>query len=198
MIEDRLIASGATRIAGVDEAGRGACAGPLVVAAVVLKDIHSPHLAGVADSKKLSPSRREVLFELIIEQSIAYSIISIEPGEIDEIGLHRCNLEGMRRAVSSLNCEIDYVLTDGYSIDGLVAPNLAVWKGDSVTKSIAAASILAKVYRDRIMVDLDRKYPGYGLADHKGYVTATHQAAIESIGVTSIHRKSYANVARAQ
>ena len=89
MIEDRLIASGATRIAGVDEAGRGACAGPLVVAAVVLKDIHSPHLAGVADSKKLSPSRREVLFELIIEQSIAYSIISIEPGEIDEIGLHR-------------------------------------------------------------------------------------------------------------
>ena len=198
MIEDRLIASGATRIAGVDEAGRGACAGPLVVAAVVLKDIHSPHLAGVADSKKLSPSRREVLFELIIEQSIAYSIISIEPGEIDEIGLHRCNLEGMRRAVSSLNCEIDYVLTDGYSIDGLVAPNLAVWKGDSVTKSIAAASILAKVYRDRIMVDLDRKYPGYGLADHKGYVTATHQAAIENIGVTSIHRKSYANVARAQ
>jgi len=198
MIEDRLIASGATRIAGVDEAGRGACAGPLVVAAVVLKDIHSPHLAGVADSKKLSPSRREVLFELIIEQSIAYSIISIEPGEIDEIGLHRCNLEGMRRAVSSLNCEIDYVLTDGYSIDGLVAPNLAVWKGDSVTKSIAAASILAKVYRDRIMVDLDREYPGYGLADHKGYVTATHQAAIESIGVTSIHRKSYANVARAQ
>ena len=198
MIEDRLIASGATRIAGVDEAGRGACAGPLVVAAVVLKDIHSPHLAGVADSKKLSPSRREVLFELIIEQSIAYSIISIEPGEIDEIGLHRCNLEGMRRAVSSLNCEIDYVLTDGYSIDGLVAPNLAVWKGDSVTKSIAAASILAKVYRDRIMVDLDREYPGYGLADHKGYVTATHQAAIENIGVTSIHRKSYANVARAQ
>ena len=198
MIEDRLIASGATRIAGVDEAGRGACAGPLVVAAVVLKDIHSPHLAGVADSKKLSPSRREVLFELIIEHSIAYSIISIEPGEIDEIGLHRCNLEGMRRAVSSLNCEIDYVLTDGYSIDGLVAPNLAVWKGDSVTKSIAAASILAKVYRDRIMVDLDREYPGYGLADHKGYVTATHQAAIESIGVTSIHRKSYANVARAQ
>ena len=198
MIEDRLIASGATRIAGVDEAGRGACAGPLVVAAVVLKDIHSPHLAGVADSKKLSPSRREVLFELIIEHSIAYSIISIEPGEIDEIGLHRCNLEGMRRAVSSLNCEIDYVLTDGYSIDGLVAPNLAVWKGDSVTKSIAAASILAKVYRDRIMVDLDRKYPGYGLADHKGYVTATHQAAIENIGVTSIHRKSYANVARAQ
>ena len=198
MIEDRLIASGATRIAGVDEAGRGACAGPLVVAAVVLKDIHSPHLAGVADSKKLSPSRREVLFELIIEHSIAYSIISIEPGEIDEIGLHRCNLEGMRRAVSSLNCEIDYVLTDGYSIDGLVAPNLAVWKGDSVTKSIAAASILAKVYRDRIMVDLDREYPGYGLADHKGYVTATHQAAIENIGVTSIHRKSYANVARAQ
>ena len=198
MIEDRLIASGATRIAGVDEAGRGACAGPLVVAAVVLKDIHSPLLAGVADSKKLSPSRREVLFELMIEQSIAYSIISIEPGEIDEIGLHRCNLEGMRRAVSSLNCEIDYVLTDGYSIDGLVAPNLAVWKGDSVTKSIAAASILAKVYRDRIMVDLDREYPGYGLADHKGYVTATHQAAIESIGVTSIHRKSYANVARAQ
>ena len=198
MIEDRLIASGATRIAGVDEAGRGACAGPLVVAAVVLKDILSPVLAGVADSKKLTPARRDALFDLIIEQSIAYSIISIEPGEIDEIGLHRCNLEGMRRAVSSLNCEIDYVLTDGYSIDGLVAPNLAVWKGDSVTKSIAAASILAKVYRDRIMVDLDREYPGYGLADHKGYVTATHQAAIESIGVTSIHRKSYANVARAQ
>ena len=99
---------------------------------------------------------------------------------------------------SDLDCEIDYVLTDGYSIDGLVIPNLAVWKGDSVTKSIAAASILAKVYRDRIMVELDRKYLGYGLADHKGYVTASHQTAIENIGVTDIHRKSYANIARAQ
>ena len=198
MIENRLIASGATRIAGVDEAGRGACAGPLVVAAVVLKDIHSPVLADVADSKKLTPSMRESLFDLIIEQSISYSIISIEPSEIDGIGLHRCNLEGMRRAISGLDCEIDYVLTDGYSIDGLVMPNLAVWKGDSVTKSIAAASVLAKVYRDRIMVELDRKYPGYGLADHKGYVTASHQTAIENIGVTDIHRKSYANIARAQ
>ena len=123
---------------------------------------------------------------------------SSDLSEIDGIGLHRCNLEGMRRAISSLDCEIDYVLTDGYSIDGLVIPNLAVWKGDSVTKSIAAASVLAKVYRDRIMVELDRKYPGYGLADHKGYVTASHQTAIENIGVTDIHRKSYANIARAQ
>ena len=198
MIEDRLIASGVKRIAGVDEAGRGSCAGPLVVAAVVLKEIHAPVLADVVDSKKLTASKREALYSIIIEQSIAYSIISIEPSEIDEIGLHRCNLEGMRRAISALDCELDYVLTDGYSIEGLVLPNLAVWKGDSVTKSIAAASILAKVFRDRIMTELDIRYPGYGFADHKGYVTATHQAAIEKMGVTNIHRKSYANVARAQ
>ena len=195
MIEENLLKAGISKIAGVDEAGRGACAGPLVIAAVILKDLKSKNLAKVTDSKKLSPKLRETLFDTIIENSIAYSIIEISAVEIDEIGLQRSNIEGMRRAITALDSKPEYVLTDGYPIPGIETPNLAVWKGDQVALSISAASILAKVHRDRIMTDLDVKFPGYGLAEHKGYATAVHESAMRKLGVLEIHRKSYANVA---
>jgi len=194
-IESTLIASGIKQIAGVDEAGRGPCAGPLVVAAVILKDPFSPELSEVRDSKELSENLREKLFDVVIEQALSYSIIEISVEEIDSFGLHKSNLEGMRRAINSLEIVPEYVLTDGYAIEGLAIPNLAVWKGDQVAVSISAASILAKVYRDREMVKLDSKYPGYGHAKHKGYITAAHTKALAELGVTDIHRKSFANIA---
>lgn len=194
-IESTLIASGIKQIAGVDEAGRGPCAGPLVVAAVILKDPFAPELSEVRDSKELSEALREKLFDVVIEQALSYSIIEISVEEIDSFGLHKSNLEGMRRAINSLEVVPEYVLTDGYVIEGLAIPNLAVWKGDQVAVSISAASILAKVYRDRELVKLDAKYPGYGLAKHKGYITAAHTKALGELGVTDIHRKSFANIA---
>ena len=196
MIETALLDSGISLIAGVDEAGRGACAGPLVIAALILKDPRSPTLQKIKDSKALTPKQRESLFDIVISQSRAYSIIAIEAEEIDRTGLHRCNLEGMRRAVAALDVEPEYVLTDGYAIEGLSAPNLAVWKGDQVALTISAASILAKVSRDRVMRELDHQFPGYGLADHKGYVTASHQVAIEKLGILPIHRRSYSNISQ--
>jgi len=194
-IESTLIASGIKQIAGVDEAGRGPCAGPLMIAAVILKDPFSKELSKVRDSKELSEKVREELFDVVIEQALSYSIIDISVEEIDKFGLHKSNLEGMRRAINSLDIAPDYVLTDGYPIEGLAIPNLAVWKGDQVAISISAASILAKVYRDRVMIKLDAQYPGYGLAKHKGYITAAHTKALGELGVSEIHRKSFANVA---
>jgi ribonuclease HII len=194
-IESTLIASGIKQIAGVDEAGRGPCAGPLVIAAVILKDPFEEELSKVRDSKELSEKVREELFDVVIEQALSYSIIDISVEEIDKFGLHKSNLEGMRRAINSLDIAPDYVLTDGYPIEGLAIPNLAVWKGDQVAISISAASILAKVYRDRVMIKLDAQYPGYGLAKHKGYITAAHTKALGELGVSEIHRKSFANIA---
>jgi len=194
-IESTLIASGIKQIAGVDEAGRGPCAGPLVIAAVILKDPFAKELSKVRDSKELSEKVREELYDVVIEQALSYSIIDISVDEIDKFGLHKSNLEGMRRAINSLDIAPDYVLTDGYPIEGLAIPNLAVWKGDQVAVSISAASILAKVYRDRVMIKLDAQYPGYGLAKHKGYITAAHTKALGELGVSEIHRKSFSNIA---
>lgn len=194
MIEQTLFNAGIVNIAGVDEAGRGPCAGPLVVAAVILNDPFSKELSQVKDSKELTEAKREQLFEIIIENCIGYNIVEISPNEIDQLGLHKCNIEGMRRAVMGLKTSAEYVLTDGYPIPGLTIPNLSVWKGDKVAISISAASILAKVYRDRIMIELDKKYPNYGLANHKGYITALHTDAIKKYGVLPIHRKSFANI----
>jgi ribonuclease HII len=194
MIEQTLFNAGIENVAGVDEAGRGPCAGPLVVAAVILKDPFSNELSQVKDSKELTEAKREQLFEIIIENCIDYNIVEITPDEIDQLGLHKCNIEGMRRAVMGLKTSAEYVLTDGYPIPGLTIPNLSVWKGDKVAISISAASILAKVYRDRIMIELDKKYPNYGLANHKGYITALHTDAIKKYGVLPIHRKSFANI----
>lgn len=194
-IEAVLRASGISHIAGVDEAGRGSCAGPLVVAAVILQDANSPSLTGVRDSKLLNEKKRTELFEVILTEAQSYSIIEISPVEIDLLGLHKSNLEGMRRAIHSLNFTPEYVLTDGYAIEGLAIPSLAVWKGDQVSLSISAASILAKVYRDRIMINMDAQYPGYGFAQHKGYITATHTSALNKLGISEIHRRSFSNIA---
>lgn len=196
MIDKKLLKSGIKRIAGVDEAGRGACAGPLVVAAVILADLENSSLDEVRDSKELSPAKREKLFPQILDNSISYSIIEISPFEIDEKGLHKCNIEGMRRAINSLYVQPDYVLTDGYEVPGLSISNLAVWKGDQVALSISAASIIAKVHRDRLMTELDREFPGYQLSEHKGYATAAHDTALRELGVSSIHRRSYSNIAK--
>lgn len=196
MIESRLLDSGMKAVAGVDEAGRGACAGPLVVAALILKNPKNPTLLEVRDSKLLSPIQRENLYQVILEHVSAYAIIEISSEEIDTRGLHKSNIEGMRRAVNALGVTPDYVLTDGYEIPGMPYPNLAVWKGDQVALTISAASIIAKVHRDRLMTQLDKEYPGYGLAEHKGYVTKAHSDAMERLGVTPVHRKSYANVAK--
>jgi ribonuclease HII len=195
VIEDQLYAAGITPLAGVDEAGRGACAGPLVVASVILKDRHSPELALVRDSKELSEKVREELFEVISEQALSLSVVIISNEEVDVRGVHAANLDGMRRAVQGLEIAPAYVLTDGYAIEGLALPNLAVWKGDQVVTCISAASIIAKVTRDRIMRELDQIYPEYGFKSHKGYITKAHTEALNKHGVSAVHRKSYSNIA---
>ena len=194
-IEDRLYAAGITPLAGVDEAGRGACAGPLVVASVILKDPHSQDLHLVRDSKELSEKMREEQFDVVTAASLSVSVVIISNEEIDARGVHAANLDGMRRAVQGLDITPAYVLTDGYAIEGLALPNLAVWKGDQVVTCISAASIIAKVTRDRIMRELDLTYPNYGFKSHKGYITKTHTDALIAHGVTPVHRRSFSNIA---
>lgn len=195
--ERPLYRRGLGPVAGVDEAGRGACAGPLVVAACVLgADVH-PDLAGLTDSKKLTARRREELFPLIRKRARAHAIVVIGPEEIDRRGVHVLNIEGMRRAVWALDQPPGYVLTDAFVVDGLPAPSLAVTGGDAAVAAIAAASVLAKVARDRVMTELDRDHPQYGFAGHKGYSTAAHTAALATHGPSPVHRMSYANVAAA-
>ena len=194
-IEELLHNAGISPIAGVDEAGRGPCAGPLVIAAVILKDPNAPELSDVRDSKEVSESKREALFDVIMSVAESVSVIVIPPAEIDERGVHAANLDGMRRAVKGLSIEPAYVLTDGYAIEGLAIPNVAVWKGDQVVTAISAASIIAKVTRDRMMIELDKKYPQYGFAKHKGYITAAHTKALTEHGPCIEHRKSFSNIA---
>ena len=195
VIESLLIEAGITPLAGVDEAGRGACAGPLVIASVVLADPFAPELAKVRDSKDVSEAEREKLFDLVTSAALSISVITVPAAEVDSRGVHAANLDGMRRAVQGLSVTPNYVLTDGYAIEGLAIPNVAVWKGDQVVHTISAASILAKVYRDRIMRQLDEKYPAYGFAGHKGYITASHSQLLSANGPCIEHRRSFANVA---
>jgi len=195
VIEALLQAAGISPIAGVDEAGRGPCAGPLVIAAVILKDPAAPELAAVRDSKEISEKKREELFDVIMELATSVCVIQVSVQEIDERGVHVANLDGMRRAVKGLAIEPAYVLTDGYPIQGLAIPNVAVWKGDQVVTAISAASIIAKVTRDREMIELDKKYPQYGFAGHKGYITAAHTAALAEHGPCVEHRRSFSNIA---
>ena len=194
-IEELLHKAGISPVAGVDEAGRGPCAGPLVIAAVILKDPFAPELAQVRDSKEISESKREELFEVIMNIAMSVSVIRVSVEEIDARGVHAANLDGMRRAVAGLSIEPAYVLTDGYAIEGLAVPNVAVWKGDQVVTAISAASIIAKVTRDREMIELDKKYPEYGFAKHKGYITAAHTAALALHGPCAEHRISFSNIA---
>jgi ribonuclease HII len=190
--EDTLTAAGFGPVAGADEAGRGACAGPLVAAAVIL-DPDNP-VEGLDDSKALSPKRRAGLCALILERAIAVAWTRVEPADCDTLGMHEADLQGLRRAVARLKVRPGFVLTDGFPVNGLGAPALGIWKGDKVAACISAASIVAKVQRDAIMVAYEKQYPGYGLASHKGYCTATHKKALERLGPSPIHRLSYACV----
>jgi ribonuclease HII len=195
VIEALLASAGISPIAGVDEAGRGACAGPLVIASVVLNDPFAPELAVVRDSKEIAEGKRDAVFDLIHQVAASVSVVIVPASEVDSRGVHAANLDGMRRAVQGLAIEPAYVLTDGYAIEGLGLPNLAVWKGDQVVVSISAASVIAKVTRDRIMREMDLEFPLYGFAGHKGYITAAHTKALNEHGPCEQHRRSFANVA---
>jgi ribonuclease HII len=195
--EAALGRSGFAVVAGADEAGRGACAGPLVVAACVLPIRLRGALDGLTDSKLLTAAARERYFDIIVRRARAYSVVTISAEEIDAYGLHVANVAGMRRAIGQLDVAIDYALTDGFPVSGLSVPTAAVWKGDAVTASIAGASVLAKVTRDRIMTELHEHWPQYEFARHKGYITPEHEAALTAHGPSPVHRRRYVNVRRA-
>jgi ribonuclease HII len=182
-------------IAGVDEVGRGPLAGPVVAAAVILDP--SRPIRGLRDSKLLTPQRREVLAEQIRACALAWALGRAEVEEIDSINILRASLLAMQRAVSALPRAPEVVLVDGNQCPRLACPVQSVVKGDSLVAAISAASILAKVSRDREMVELDARYPGYGLAQHKGYASRAHLAALEALGASPLHRRSYAPVRRA-
>lgn len=184
------------RVCGVDEVGRGPLAGAVVTAAVIL-DPAQP-IAGLNDSKKLSEKKREQLFIEIQEKALAWALGRAEVEEIDQLNILQASLLAMRRAVEALPIAAEHALIDGNKIPAdMPCTAQAVVGGDASEPAIAAASILAKVTRDREMVALDERYPGYGLAKHKGYPTKAHQQALETLGVTPIHRRSFAPVARA-
>ncbi|WP_338325932.1 ribonuclease HII [Thermomonospora catenispora] len=195
-LERALGHAGFAPVAGVDEAGRGACAGPLVVGAVILPSGRRGVIDGLADSKLLTPGRREELYADIVERAVAWTAVIVPRHDIDRIGLHRCNITGMRRALAGLTVRPEYVLSDGFRVPGLEVPALAVPKGDRVAACVAAASIIAKVTRDRLMTRLHERYPQYGFADHKGYITRAHAAALAAHGPCPEHRLSFVNVAR--
>lgn len=193
-LDSALIRGGLGPVAGVDEAGRGPSAGPLVVAACVLAPKASAALAGLNDSKKLTQAAREALFPVIKKLALSWKVVVIPAAEIDAIGIHVANIEGMRRAVAGLDCAPGYVLTDGFRVPGLAVPSLPVVGGDASAACIAAASVLAKVTRDRMMVELDRHRPGYGFAEHKGYNTTQHLEALRRLGPCPEHRRSWRTV----
>lgn len=180
-------------IAGVDEAGRGPLAGPVVVAAVIL-DARRP-IDGLNDSKKLSETKRETLFPLIVERALAYSVVVIEREEIDRINIFQATMAGMTRALLGLTPAATEALIDGNRLPkDLPCPARAIVGGDALEPSISAASILAKVSRDRLMVAMDTQFPGYGFAEHKGYPTPVHLAALQRLGPCVEHRRSFAPV----
>jgi ribonuclease HII len=189
-----LLRAGFGPVAGIDEAGRGACAGPLVVAAVAIDRWKADCIGEIADSKALTARARESAYRKIIKSVLAWHVVVIEPGEIDRLGLHVCNVAGMRRALAGLAASPGYVLTDGFEVPGLAVPALAMWKGDQVAACVAAASIVAKVTRDKIMTGLHSEYPEYGFARHKGYSTPSHMAALDACGPSPVHRRSFVNV----
>ncbi len=193
-LESALHRCGLGPVAGVDETGRGPSAGPLVVAACVLGPRAHDALAGLDDSKKLSEATREALYPVITRLAAAWSVVVIPAAEIDAIGIHVANIQGMRRAVAGLGRNPGYVLTDGFRVPGLPVPSLPVIGGDGTAACIAAASVLAKVTRDRMMVELDQRVPGYGFAEHKGYNTTRHIEALRRLGPCPEHRRSWRNV----
>ena len=190
--ETVLHRAGFELVAGADEAGRGACAGPLVAGAVVLPP--GEPIDGLADSKTLSAARRERLYDEITAGALAWSVAVVGPAECDRLGMQAADLEALRRALLRLELTPDFSLTDGFPVDGLSFPNLGVWKGDQVVACVAAASIVAKVTRDRMMAELHTRYPAYGFDVHKGYCTAGHQRQLMALGPCPAHRRCFANV----
>ena len=189
-IENEIISKGFDNVCGVDEAGRGPLCGPVCAAAVILP--LGCEIEGLNDSKKLSEKKREALFDLIIEKATAYSIQFADNDEIDRVNILNATMDCMTRAVNELNVRPDYVIIDGNKCPKqLDIPSQSVVKGDAKSMSIAAASILAKVSRDRLMYEYDEQYPEYGFAKHKGYGTKAHYEAIFAHGITPIHRKSF-------
>jgi ribonuclease HII len=195
--EAALARAGFGLIAGADEAGRGACAGPLVVAACILPSGRRGQIDGLTDSKLLTAAQRERIDVEVRKRAVAYSIVIVSAAEIDAYGLHVANLAGMRRALGTLTPKPGYALTDGFPVRGLPVPNTAVWKGDATVACIAAASVLAKVARDAIMTEMHDKWPDYDFAKHKGYITPGHSEALTRLGPCEQHRRRYVNVQRA-
>ena len=193
-LERVLQRSGFPLVAGADEAGRGACAGPLVVAAAVLPSGRRGEVPGLADSKLLTEPAREAAYDEVVRRALAWSVVVVPAQEVDRRGLHVMNVRAMRQAVARLDPCPDYVLTDGFPVAGMPAPALAVWKGDRVAACVAAASVLAKVTRDRLMRELHEHWPQYDFARHKGYITPEHTAALGEHGPCPQHRWSYVNV----
>ena len=187
--ENARYAEGYTAVCGCDEAGRGPLCGPVVAAAVILP--RDTVIEGLNDSKKLTEKKREALFEVIKEKAVAYAIAEASPAEIDEINILNASMLAMRRAVEALPVKADFALIDGNCSRGFEIPTETVVKGDAKSASIAAASILAKVTRDRQCIELDREYPEYNIAKHKGYPTKEHMDAVRKYGVAPIYRKSF-------
>lgn len=181
-------------VAGVDEAGRGACAGPIVIASCILPERILPELTTLTDSKKLTAKQRDRLFPIIKKLARSYCVTVIGASDIDRFGIQHANISGMRRAVAGLEVRPGYVLTDAMKVPGFATPYLPIIGGDSSARCIAAASVLAKVTRDRIMFDLSHRYPEYEFDRHKGYGTKIHMAAVAEHGASPEHRMSYANV----
>ena len=196
--ERALRRHGLEPVAGVDEAGRGACAGPLVAGAAILPTGERGQVPGLNDSKLLTERARERCYDEIVRRAVAWSVVVVGPEECDRLGMHVANVEALRRALARLEVAPAYVLTDGFPVDGLGAPGLAVWKGDRVAACIAAASVLAKVTRDRIMCELDERWPAYDFRTHKGYTTPTHTEALEVHGPCAVHRRRFVNVRRVE
>ncbi len=183
---------GFTSVAGIDEAGRGPLAGPVIAAAVILPK--AIMINGVDDSKKISPQKRERLFEVIMEQALSVGVGIISSAEIDLINILQATRQAMLDAVNQLVPQPDYLLIDGISSISSNIQQKTIIKGDSLSLSIAAASIIAKVTRDRLMVEMDSKHPGYGFAAHKGYGCMSHMEAIRKLGPTPIHRLTFGGV----
>jgi ribonuclease HII len=194
--ERALRRAGLDPVAGADEAGRGACAGPLVAAAVILSEAKARQIPGLNDSKLLTALQRERLYVEITRKAVAWSVVGLEPGECDALGMHVANVMALRMALLRLEVPPTYVLTDGFAVDGLGTPGLAIWKGDRVAACVAAASIIAKVTRDRVMCELDQLYPQYAFSVHKGYCTPLHQERLDAYGPSAVHRMRFINVSR--
>lgn len=193
-LENAARKNGALRIAGLDEVGRGPMFGPVVAAAVILAP--KCRLEGLNDSKKLSEKKRNQLDIEIRANAVAWSIAAVDVETIDRINIRKASLLAMKRAVEGLALTPDYLLIDGVDTIDFPCPQQSCIQGDGTSFSIAAASILAKVYRDRMIVELDSQFPGYGLASHKGYCSAEHMAALQRLGPTPLHRKNWSPVAQ--